>query len=213
MNSTIVPKILEIQNVKEIYEKIADHFTVTRVFTWSWIDDFIYNLQRHSFIYDIGCGNGRNMGFPGHTFIGIDNCEKFIDICREKNLMVQLSNMTKIKLPDNSADAIICIASFHHLASRENRINALLEMKRLIKPSGKILLSVWSINQPKKTRVTFNKYGDTMVQWNNKYSRYYYIFQINEILNLFENVGLKLLEHKYDCGNEVFILTKGTSCL
>ena len=210
MNSTIIATILETQNVKNIYEEIADLFTATRVFTWSWIDTFINSLQHGSFIYDIGCGNGRNMHFPGYTFIGIDNCERFINICREKNLMVQLSNMNKINLPNNSADAIICIAAFHHLASRENRITALLEMKRLIKPhTGKILLSVWSLNQPTKTRVTFNTYGDTMVLWNKTHLRYYYIFQINEILNLFENVGLTLLHHKYDYGNEIFILSKG----
>ena len=214
MNSNRITTILEIQNVKETYEKIAHHFNVTRVFTWSWIDHFINSLPSGSFIYDIGCGNGRNMHFPGYTFIGIDNCENFIDICREKNLLVLLSNMTKINLPDNSADAIICIAAFHHLASHENRINALLEMKRLIKPNtGKILISVWSINQPKKTRVTFNKYGNTMVQWNKKHVRYYYIFQINEIKDLFEKVGLNVLEHKYDCGNEIFIVGKGTTSI
>jgi len=206
MSSTV----FETQNVKETYEKIAQHFNVTRVFTWVWIDDFINSLPTGSFIYDIGCGNGRNMRFPGHTFIGIDNCENFIKICREKNMLVLLSNMMKINLPDNSADAIICIAAFHHLSTSENRIKALKEMKRLIKPiTGKILLSVWSITQPKKTRVTFTKYGDTMVQWNKKHMRYYYIFQISEIMELFETVGLKVLEHKYDCGNEIFILSGG----
>ena len=199
---------IESDYVKNTYEKIAHHFNVTRVFTWSWVDDFINSLPSGSFIYDIGCGNGRNMHFKRHTFIGIDNCENFIDICREKDMFVLLSNMTKINLPDKSADAIICIAAFHHLSTHENRLNALLEMKRLIKPrTGKILLSVWSINQPKKTRVSFNKYGNTMVQWNKEHIRYYYIFQINEICHLFEKAGLKVLEHKYDCGNEIFILS------
>jgi alkylated DNA repair protein alkB family protein 8 len=206
----MISTIYETINVKNVYEQIAEHFNVTRVYTWSWVDNFINSLPPGSFIYDIGCGNGRNMHFKDHTFIGIDNCEKFIKICKENNLLVQLSNMTKINLPDNSADAIICIAAFHHLSTLENRINALKEMKRLIKPdTGKILLSVWSIIQPSKTRVTFTEYGNQMVKWNNKYSRYYYIFQINEIKNLFEKIGLKVLEHKYDCGNEIFLLSGG----
>ena len=207
MNSEIISSIIEKKNVKEIYEIIAPHFNVTRIYTWLWVDSFINNLPSGSFIYDIGCGNGRNMHFKQHTFIGIDNCEKFISMCREKKLLVQLANMTKINLPNCSADAIICIAVFHHLSTHENRIKALLEMKRLIKPkTGKILLSVWSINQPLKTRITFTNYGHNMVNWNKKYKRYYYIFQINEIISLFEKVGLKILEHNYDCGNEIFIL-------
>ena len=203
----MISTAFETKYVKNVYEQIAPHFDVTRVYTWSWITNFINTLSPGSFIYDIGCGNGRNMNFEGVTFIGIDNCEKFINICREKNMLVLLSNMTKINLPDNSADAILCIATFHHLYTHENRIKALLEMKRLIKPNtGKILLSVWSITQPPKTRITFSQYGNTLVPWNKKYFRYYYIFQINEILNLFEKVGLKVLDHTYDCGNEIFIL-------
>ena len=207
MSSTI----LETKHVKDVYEQIAPHFDVTRVYTWSWIEQFIKEVSKSSFIYDIGCGNGRNMRFDGPTFIGIDNCKKFVDICRVKNQLAILSEMTKISLPDNSADAIICIATFHHLSTEEHRIKALEEMKRLIKPvseGGKILLSVWSINQPLKTRITFNKYGNTMVPWNKKYVRYYYIFQINEIINLFEKVGLCVIEHKYDCGNEIFTLQR-----
>jgi len=57
-------------------------------------------------------------------------------------------------------------------------------MKRLVKPGSNILLSVWSINQPKKTRRKFYKYGDNIVMWNNYgtiYERYYYIFNLDEI--------------------------------
>ena len=159
----------EKNNVKDIYEIIAHHFKVTRVFTWTWIDNFIYSLKENSLIYDIGCGNGRNMSYTNYKFIGIDNCENFIDICREKNYNVLLSNMMNINLNDNSADAIISIASFHHLSSHENRVKSLLEMRRLIKNNGKIMISVWSINQPDKTKVKFDKYGDTIVKWNKKY--------------------------------------------
>ena len=195
-------------NVKDIYELIAHHFKVTRVFTWSWIDTFVHSINKNSLIYDIGCGNGRNMGYKDYNFIGIDNCENFINICREKKYKVILSNMMNIELPDNSGDAIISIASFHHLSTHENRIKALQEMKRLIKPNGEILISVWSINQPDKTKVKFDKYGDTIVKWNKKYDRYYYIFQIDEILQLFKLANLHVIQHKYDCGNEIFILTK-----
>ena len=200
--------IIETVYVKDVYEVIAKHFSVTRVFTWDWIRSFIEKLENNSTIYDIGCGNGRNMNFPNQNFIGIDNCCNFIDICKRDGKNVINSNMTKIDLPDDSADAIICIAAFHHLSSIENRIKALNEMRRLIKPNKKILLSVWSINQPKKTRVTFNKYGNSIVKWNNMYERYYYIFNNNEIKQLFKIANLKLLLHNYDCGNEIFILTK-----
>lgn len=199
---------IEKNNVKEVYEEIADHFRVTRVYTWSWIKTFINQLKNNSIIYDIGCGNGRNMNFDNHTIIGIDNCQKFVNMCLNDNKLAINSNMININLPSNSADAIICIASFHHLSNKQNRIKCLEEIKRLIKPYCKILLSVWSINQPKKTKISFNSYGNHMVTWNHMYKRFYYIFEIQEIISLFINCGLIILDYNYDCGNEIFILTK-----
>lgn len=198
-------------NVKEIYEVISKHFSNSRVYTWTWIEEFIKSFPIKSNILDIGCGNGRNMQFNDYNFIGLDNCRGFLNICREKKLNIIECDMTNIPFRNNSFDAIICIASFHHLSNLENRLQSLREMKRLIKTSGKIMISVWSINQPLKTKKTFNKYGNTIVTYNKFgeiYERYYYIFQIDEIKNLFHLIGLLVIKHFYDCGNEIFILTK-----
>jgi SAM-dependent methyltransferase len=197
----------ETTHVVDIYNKIASEFNVTRTYNWSWIDKFMNNIPKGSLIYDIGCGNGRNMQYIDHKFIGIDNCIEFIKMCRNKQLNTIYANMNNIPLSSQSTNYIICIATFHHLQSYKNRLNALLEMKRLLKPGGKILLSVWSKVQPRKTRVIFNNYGDNIVLWKNIHKRYYYIFKIDEIIQLFKDAELILEEHKYDCGNEIFTLT------
>lgn len=202
---------LETTYVKEVYEEIAPHFSNTRSYKWSWVINFLDSLKIDSIVYDLGCGNGRNMDHGSLKFIGIDNCESFVSICKNKNLSVINSNITKIPLNNNSADAIICIAVFHHLSSVENRVQSLLEMKRLVKPGGKILISTWSINQPQKTRRTFNNYGNNIVLWNSYgkvYERYYYIFKLDEIKELIKKVGLIIINYEYSCGNEIFSLMK-----
>ena len=197
----------ELENVKNIYEQISNEFDVTRTYKWSWINDHLNTLPDNSFICDIGCGNGRNMKSTKHRFIGVDNCKGFLNICKKQELNVIESDMTDIKLESNSIDHIICIASFHHLSNKENRMKSLMEMKRLLKyDNSTILLSVWSINQPKKTRVTFDHYGDTLVSWKNTHDRYYYIFNVEEIKSLFIEANLQLIDHKYDCGNEIYLL-------
>lgn len=203
--------MLEKTNVNDIYQEIAHHFDVTRVNKWTWVDDFLNKLKENSLVLDLGCGNGRNMNYENIKFIGVDNCENFVRICTGKGLNVINCNMTKINIKNEKVDAIICIAAFHHLSTPENRIDALREMKRLVKPGGKILLSVWSINQPQKTRRKFNSYGNNIVLWNSYgkiYERYYYIFKLDEIKNLFHLVGLSLVNHEYSCGNEVFTLLR-----
>jgi ubiquinone/menaquinone biosynthesis C-methylase UbiE len=205
---------IETKYVKNVYESIATHFDNTRSYKWSWVNEFLNSLKANSIIYDIGCGNGRNMinnNSKNLIFTGIDNCEKFVTLCKSKNLNVINANMTAIPLKSNTADAILCIAVFHHLENKENRVNALLEMKRLIKIGGKIMLSTWSINQPQKTRRTFNNYGNNIVLYNKfgqLYERFYYIFKIDEMHQLFTLCGLTIIDYKYDCGNEIFILTK-----
>ena len=197
--------------VKNIYEDIAEHFNNTRTYKWSWVNEFLDSLKKNNMVYDIGCGNGRNMIHDNLHFIGIDNCENFLKICGQKNLNVINSNITQIALNANSTDAIICIAVLHHLSTKDNRLLALLEMKRLIKSGGKILLSVWSINQPKKTRRSFKHYGDNIVLWNQYgkiYERYYYIFKLDELKTLIKIAGLMIINYKYDCGNEIFTLMK-----
>ena len=150
------------------------------------------------------------MQYPNHNFIGIDNSVKFLKICEEQGLRALYADMTYIPIRSDSQDAIMCIASFHHLSTENRRLDALHEMKRIVKSNGKILISVWSKEQPTKTRRTFDKYGDTIVTWNNNigqiYNRYYYIFKIEEIRKLFIQNGFVIESHVWDCGNEVFVL-------
>ena len=159
----------------------------------------------------MGCGNGRNMTYKNFKFIGIDNCNKFIEICRDKNLEVINSNMIELPFKNDIFDSIICIASFHHLYYREDKISALKEMKRVVKIGGKILLSVWSKQQPDKTKKNFSNYGNNIVTWNKYgkvYERYYYIFKIDELYTLLKICGLTVISHEKYCGNEVFTLLK-----
>jgi SAM-dependent methyltransferase len=199
---------IELEYVKQIYQDIANEFDVTRAYKWRWISNFINSLPKNSLIYDIGCGSGRNMDYPDYRFIGFDNCHSFINICINKGLEAYYSEIIDLKVTNNSADAVICIATFHHLSTYENRIKALKELKRIVKKNGKILLSVWGKDQPKKTRITFDSCGDNIVYWKKKYPRYYYIFELEEIKLLFNEVELNIDKELNDCGNNVFILSK-----
>ena len=200
-------KNLEKEYVEKAYQEIANEFNQTRYDKWDWIEQFLdqYDLTKEK-IYDLGCGSGRNMK---DGMIGLDKCLNFIEICKEKGLNVVHGDLTELPFENNSANGIISIASFHHLDSEERRLKALFEMKRVIKPNCRILLSIWSKEQPQKTKRTFDNYGDNIIPWKTKtkvINRYYYIFRIDEIKNLFEKTGLKLISHSYECGNEVFIL-------
>jgi SAM-dependent methyltransferase len=195
--------------VKEVYEVIASQFDNKRYAQWDWIETFLDTFPSNSLVYDIGCGPGRNIR---QGMIGVDNCENFIKICKNKNKDVILGDMTNLPLESNLGVGIVCIAAFHHLNNPSDRLKTLMEFKRVLKPGSHIMISVWSINQSHagkgNRKLTFH-YGDNLVPWNSNgviYNRYYYIFEINEIKELFEKAELKLVDHFWNHGNEIYIL-------
>lgn len=197
--------------VTEAYRPIAMDFNDTRYEPWDWQRKFLNEIG-DGFYYDIGCGGGRLLN---NNSIGIDTCDEFIDIVRLKGLSCVKADMTQIPFRDESADAIICIASFHHLSTKERRIIALNEMYRVLKSTGKMLISIWSKIQPndKKGKHKFPNYGDVIVPWFNKQKlklcdRYYYIFEESEIRALFELIGFKIISYEWNYGNDIYVLGK-----
>lgn len=198
----------EDENVKDIYNLIANEFSLKRFSKWSWIESFLEDLYS-GLILDIGCGNGRNMTNPKHQFMGIDNCDNFIKICLNKGLNVINCDMAKIPLKENYFDGILSIASFHHLSCPERRHECLKEMYRILKPDGSILLSVWSYDQTHNYKLKF-EYGNNYVPWKDKDGavkgqRYYYIFKPKELRDLLE-IYFKIELWGWNYGNEIIIL-------
>jgi SAM-dependent methyltransferase len=198
---------VEKTNVFDIYDKIAGEFSDSRSYKWSSVRDFIANCEKNRVFADIGCGNGKNViGIESPAIFCLDTCLPFLDITKSRGFESMTASMTSLPYRDSSIDYILCVAAFHHLASVERRLIALRELKRVLAPNGKIFLTVWSKEQPKKTRRVFPDYGDTFVEWKNDNPRYYYIFKIDEIKELFKESGLNIERHYWDCGNEIFIL-------
>ena len=68
--------------------------------------------------------------------IGIDLCESFVNICKDKKLNVQLGNILNIPFDTESFDNCMSIAVIHHLDKFEDRVKALSELLRITKPGG-----------------------------------------------------------------------------
>ena len=213
--------LIEKTAVKEIYTEIAEHFSNKRQNQWDWITKFVQNvnidkINKSINVLDIGCGNGRNMTEFNPEIcgvFGIDNCEKFVQICNDRGLNVIQSDMSQMPFKDNYFHYFLSIASFHHLSTIERRIQTLREINRVAKVGALMLISVWSLKQPENTPQSkkIKDYGDNFVQWNKDgkiYDRYYYIFKVDEITSLFNKTGWKIISYNWEYGNEVFIITK-----
>jgi ubiquinone/menaquinone biosynthesis C-methylase UbiE len=229
-NSTINTETMtdiEQENVIGAYSQIAQHFAETRRKPWNWINDFYLKVAKYkprALVLDHGCGSGRNMqnvvdadgerNLTKFAFIGVDNCQEFINITRMSGYNAIKSDMCELPFNDEVFDACVSIASFHHLATVERRLRALDELYRVMKSGAMCCMSVWSINQPEKSK-NYSKfvYGDNIVPWLDKKKnliceRYYYIFELDELYSLIEESGFVISEHKWDYGNEIIYFTK-----
>ena len=198
--------------VKNIYSNIAEHFDKTRYHTWPKIQDFINSLNTNSKIYDIGCGNGRNMNLRDDCdFIGCDNNQELLSQAKNKKLECFYGDNLALPFEDECADAVISIAVIHHFSTKERRIKALSEIFRILKKGGYILIYVWAYEQDK-----FKNYEkNAMVEWNNQKNnetlkRYYYLFSRYELDDLvksnFDNI--EILESGEQCFNYYLICKK-----
>jgi len=48
---------------------------------------------------------------------------------------------------DDCFDAILSVAVVHHFATTERRVNALRELARVLRIGGRMLISVWAMEQ------------------------------------------------------------------
>ena len=178
--------LVEKTNVLDVYSKIASDFSRTRYKVWISVENFINQFPKNTQFLEIGCGNGKNMLRP-ENFMGCDNCQQFVDICKQKNLNVILADAINLPYSSNMFDVTLSIAVLHHLSSIERRTTALKEMFRVTKLGGQLLIEVWCFEDNPRCG---NK-PDSMISWkyeNKTYLRYYHFFTKDDILNLFKKI-------------------------
>jgi ubiquinone/menaquinone biosynthesis C-methylase UbiE len=107
-------------------------------------------LSNEMVLVDLGCGTGF-FSIPASSRVkkvfAFDVQQEMLDILRNKikkerinNIETILSDEAEIPLPDNSADVLLMINVFHELEDRES---ILLEIKRILKTMGKLVIIDW----------------------------------------------------------------------
>ena len=200
-------------SIEETYNTIAKDFNKTRYKIWGCVLRFITSLESNTKLLEVGCGNGKNMLYRNDIdSYGIDVSEEQVGICKTKGLKVEKANMTSLPFGSNEFDNIICIATYHHLDNANDRKKALLEMYRVLKPSGKLLLTVWAMEQELNSKRKFTR-SDEMVSWEldgSTYYRYYHIYKKGELEEEIREFcsEFKIESIKYELGNWLIIISK-----
>jgi alkylated DNA repair protein alkB family protein 8 len=204
------------------YEAISTEFSETRAYVWQCIKDFTKLITQNSNVLEIGCGNGKNIEYilknVSCNIIGIDTCEKFVDMCRSKELDAQKSSILNLEFEDSKFDFVLCIAVFHHLLSDENQLSGMNEIIRVMKPGSTGIITCWATEQPteqiitKEKKFTFHE-GINIVPWKGRQdlnkTRYYYVYSKKMFLDFFGKFDrIEILKVYNEVGNWIIFFKK-----
>ncbi len=182
------------------YDSIIKDFKGYKRKTWKPLNSFLNSLKPYSLIINIGCGNCNDIKhIKNQKFIGLDFSFESLSESQKnypKILLVQ-GDAEHLPFKSNKFDAGIMIATIHHLPSKKSRIKSLKELKRILKPKSKALISAWKRWQKRffleffKDKLKGKKdFGDIYVPWGKKYKRFYHLFTKKELLDLIKNATL-----------------------
>ena len=145
------------------------------------------------------------------TYTGVDQSEGLITLAREKfpSGQFDIAEMTCLPYPDQSFDIVYCIAAFQHMPTRETRLKALSEMKRVLVPGGYIAMTNWNLfsKTASKRHEEFAS-GDFIIPWKSNTTgevvaeRYYHGFTIPELEELFSLSHLTVTDQYYSWKGE-----------
>ncbi len=162
------------------------------------------NIQKNSFILDVGIGYGRNISTIvrlGKKIIGVDKSKLMLSEIKKfskkyPNTEFFCEDAKKLHFQNNYFDYVICLGNtFGDFAN--HKLAILKEMKRVCKKHGKIFISVYSenalkyrIKEYKKIGINFSKIHNGEIYTNDGLK----LEQFNKeaIKKIFDATGLKV---------------------
>lgn len=206
-----------LNRTKENYNLIAGEYSRTRGVVWEelkFLEDYVMASEK---ILDLGCGNGRLWELfqeRAVDYYGVDVSERLIEIAKSRypEAKFQVADALNLPFPDNFFDKIFSIAVLHHIPSKELRLQFLKEAKRVLKPNGLLILTVWDLWQRKTAWESLIKniflklfgiskldFKDIFYPWKSQngkilIDRYFHLFTKRELKSLVQKLDFKVRE-------------------
>ena len=200
-----------LKKTTEDYNLIAGDFSRTRRYPWEGTEHLLKYIKAGDRVLDLGCGNGRLLDLlqkKDILYTGTDSSENLIKIAQKKHpgFDFQAADAMNLPFPDCHFDAIYSIAVLHHIPSKELRAAFLKEAKRVLRPSGVFVLTVWNLWQPAywKTNLKYSvlkilgfsklDLKDIFLPWGKSHQRYFHCFSQKELKITAERAGFEVKE-------------------
>jgi ubiquinone/menaquinone biosynthesis C-methylase UbiE len=174
---------------KNTYNEVAEEFHQTRKKYSPEVEELKSYVKEKEKVLDLGCGTGRLYEIfknKNIDYTGIDFSENLVRIARGKyGDRFVVGDILSLPFSDNYFDSVWAVAVLHHIPMKKLRKCALGEIKRVLRPGGRIIATCWKIKS------FFRR--DVFIPFHGK-KRYYRVFTKREIGKLFKKSGFKVEE-------------------
>ena len=179
-------------------------FTTTMKYIQNYLKD--YNNPK---ILEVGAGTGRyscTLALEGYDVSAIELVKNNLGVLKAKKTSVKAyqGNATSLKrFKDESFDIVLLLGPMYHLITKEDKIKALEEAKRVLKKGGKILISycmnnysilTYGFKENNIVECIKNGLIDENFKTISKEENLYSYVDIDDINELNEIVGLKRIK-------------------
>ncbi|CAG0928182.1 putative AdoMet-dependent methyltransferase [Thermoflexales bacterium] len=140
------------QNIQLSYDRVAEEYArrtfdelLYKPLDRQLLDRLVTSVEENGLICDLGCGPGqiaRYLHERGARVMGVDLSAQMIELARRLNpgLEFKQGNMLALDVEDEAWAGIAAFYSLIHIP-REEVVNALHELKRVLRPGGWLLLA------------------------------------------------------------------------
>ncbi len=190
------------RSIVKVYDQIAESWYNFR--HWTRFPAELEELSRRwqkGRLLNIGCGHGADF-VPfrdGFELWGLESSIEMLKLAPryaqkfdfEANLVQ--GDACFLPFSDHAFDWALSVATYHHLETEQERKVAFQELRRVLKPDGEALITVWNRHQP---RFWFQP-KEVQIPWRTKEEtlyRYHYLFSYPELRRIAEEAGLKVLK-------------------
>ena len=154
------------KELMKTFDEIAEEFDVKRVKPWPEAE----RLLGFKLVLDVGAGSGRHalyLAKHGSEIVAIDLSKRMMKIVNAKARKMGLAERVHVICCDTCSlpfkdcifDGVLSLATIHHIPSRGERLQAMIEAKRVLKTSGVVVVSVWAVFQPRFFKKLVEKAG------------------------------------------------------
>ncbi|MEA3191296.1 MAG: tRNA (uracil-5-)-methyltransferase [Thermoplasmata archaeon] len=148
------PRVAAAVREHAVWEKIAHSFDQSRTRTWPHVAAFLQALPAESRVLDLMAGNGRHLPpilAAGHHATWLDWSRPAARIAARRHPQAHaiVADATALPVADGSFDAAILVAGLHSIPTAAGRAKCLAELRRALRPDGRVQVTVWSRDAPR----------------------------------------------------------------